>query len=209
MITASHNPYTDNGIKVFNRGYKSNTKEEEAIENSIDHPIMSIKPFGQFVLAKDFEDTYVTLYDAFPTFKSILKVAYDSANGGNYQIAKRMFDHYTQDAFHIGCHPNGLNINVDCGSTHMDHILSYVKKHHLDIGFAFDGDGDRLLVCDQYRIYDGDEIIYMIAKYLVSKGLLKDHHIVLTKMSNPGLLKVLNEDGISYTLTDVGDKYVS
>ncbi len=209
MITASHNPYTDNGIKVFHKGYKTNRKEEADIEYVIDHPITDIKPFGAFSLAKDFNAQYVTLYDTFPAFKTHLNIVYDSANGGNYKIAQKIFDQFAPGSKHIGHHPDGLNINVNCGSTHMDHLQAFVKEHHYDIGFGFDGDGDRMLVCDQERIYDGDEIIYMIASYLRRKHQLKDDHIVLTKMSNPGLLKALTQEHISYTLTDVGDKHVT
>ena len=209
MVTASHNSYTDNGIKVLNQGYKSTPEEEAIIEDVIDHPLTDLKPSGRFEITHDFSKSYERIYEAFPMFKSPLKIVYDSANGGNYVIAKQMFDRYTRTSVHLGNEPDGLNINVDCGSTHMNHIQAYVKNHQYDIGFSFDGDGDRLLVCDQNRIYSGDEIIYMIARFLRKHEQLKDNHVVLTKMSNPGLLKALREDNITYTLTDVGDKYVT
>ncbi len=209
MVTASHNPYTDNGIKVFNKGYKTNSDEEKLIEEVIDHPTTIMSDFGTFKLADDFLELYEKLYDAFPDFKSTIKIAYDSANGGNYEIAKSIFEKYTKSAIQIGNKPDGLNINVDCGSTHMDHIQDYIIENNFDLGISFDGDGDRLLVCDKETIYEGDEIIYVIAKFLRQNLLLKDHHIVLTKMSNPGLLKALRDDDITYSLTDVGDKYVT
>jgi phosphoglucosamine mutase len=209
MVTASHNPYTDNGIKVFNKGFKTTEKEEEIIESFVDNPKQEIKTFGDFNLANDFESTYLKLYDQFNVKKTNLKIAYDSANGANYQIAHKLFNKYVPDAIQIGNTPDGLNINKDCGSTHMNHIQDYVKAHHLDIGFSFDGDGDRLLVCDQEKVYDGDEIIFIISSYLKKKQLLRHNHVVLTKMSNPGILNALKENDIEVSLTDVGDKYVS
>ncbi len=209
MVTASHNPYTDNGIKVFNKGYKTTEQEEAILETFIDVPKYTIKPFENFEFADDFESTYLKIYDQLDIRKSTFKIAYDSANGANYQIAKNLFDRYAKDSIQIGNEPNGLNINLNCGSTHMDSIQNFVKENNLDVGFSFDGDGDRLLVCDSERIYDGDEIIYIIATYLKKKGQLSKNHVVLTKMSNPGILKALKEKGIRYSLTDVGDKYVS
>ncbi len=209
MITASHNPYTDNGIKVFNRGYKTTKAEEQLIEEVIDYPIKKIQAFGQFEYVNNFKSSYLKLYKSFNHFQSKLKIVYDSANGGNYQIAKEVFDLFAPNAIQINNEPDGFNINVNCGSTHMNHIQEVVRSKRCDIGFSFDGDGDRLLVCDQERIYDGDEIIYMIARYMRKNGQLKDDHIVLTRMSNPGLLKALRDDDIKYSLTDVGDKYVS
>jgi phosphoglucosamine mutase len=209
MVTASHNPYTDNGIKVFNKGFKTTEQEEAILETFIDSPKFNIKRFGTFELAEDFKQTYLKIYDQFKIGQTNLKIAYDSANGANYQIAKDLFDTYAKGSIQIGNQPDGLNINRGCGSTHMDFIQKFVKENHLDIGFSFDGDGDRLLVCDQDKVYDGDEIMYIIASYLKKKGELNKNHVVLTKMSNPGILKALKANSIEYSLTDVGDKYVS
>lgn len=209
MVTASHNPYTDNGIKVFNKGYKTTDEEEVILESFIDNPKLTIEPFNDFKFSDDFESTYLNIYQQFKVEPSTLKIAYDSANGANYLIAPKLFNQYVKDAIQIGNTPDGLNINRGYGSTSMKRIFNFVKEHQLDIGFSFDGDGDRLLVCDQEKIYDGDEIIYVITTYLKKKGLLNKNRVVLTKMSNPGILKALKEDDIEYSLTDVGDKYVS
>ena len=209
MITASHNPYTDNGIKVFNKGYKTTLMEEEILETFIDTPKLKIKPFGHFQFAKDFKDTYLKIYEQLNLSKTDLKIAYDSANGANIHIAKSLMDQYAPNSIQLNHQPNGLNINKDCGSTHMNHLFEYVKKNHLDVGFSFDGDGDRVLMCDNNRIYDGDEMIYVIANYLKDKNQLKNNHVVLTKMSNPGILKAFEKHNILVSLTDVGDKYVS
>ena len=209
MITASHNPYMDNGIKVFNKGYKTTEDVEEKLEDFIDNGQVEIKPFGQFSLTKDVTLLYYDIYSKMGLSLSKLKIGYDSANGANYQIARKIMSRINPKAIQISNEPNGLNINLGCGSTHLKPILELVKEKKLDIAFSFDGDGDRIIVIDgDGTVYDGDLIIYLIATYLKKKNLLNKNTVVLTKMSNPGILKALKEKGIDYVLTDVGDKYV-
>ncbi|HAX03356.1 MAG: hypothetical protein A2Y45_00655 [Tenericutes bacterium GWC2_34_14] len=209
MITASHNPYMDNGIKVFNKGYKTTEDVEEKLEDFIDNGQVELKAFGQFSLTKDVTLLYLDIYSKIGLSLSKLKIGYDSANGANYQIAKKIMSRINPKAIQISNEPNGLNINLGCGSTHLKPILELVKEKHLDIAFSFDGDGDRIIVIDgDGTVYDGDLIIYLIATYLKKKNLLNKNTVVLTKMSNPGILKALKDKGIDYVLTDVGDKYV-
>ena len=209
MITASHNPYTDNGIKVFNKGYKTTEDVEALIEDFIDHGKLDLKPFGKLEITNDVLDLYLKIYMDMGLKLSKLKIGYDSANGANYQIAKKIMSRINPKAIQIANEPNGYNINLGCGSTHLKKILELVQEKKLDIAFSFDGDGDRIIVIDgDGTVYDGDLIIYLIATYLKTKNLLNKNTVVLTKMSNPGILKALKEKGIDYVLTDVGDKYV-
>lgn len=209
MITASHNPFTDNGIKVFNKGYKTIETDELKIETFIDYGTLKVEKYGTFTFSDDIEQEYLKIYKPIHLKPSNLKVIYDSANGANHIIAKKLFDIYAPNSIQLGNTPNGKNINLDCGSTHLDHIQSLHHHQSYDIAFSFDGDGDRIIILDgQGHVYDGDLIIYMIAKYLKSKKMLNHDTVVLTKMSNPGLLEALRKHEISYELTDVGDKYV-
>jgi phosphoglucosamine mutase len=209
MITASHNPFMDNGIKVFNKGYKTVEADETKLEDFIDHGTVTYQPFGKLIMSQDIHDEYIKIYDGLNLRPSKLKIGYDSANGANYLIAKEIFNRVNTEATQISAAPNGKNINLNCGSTHLDPIIELIRKKNLDIAFSFDGDGDRIILLDSRgRVYDGDLIIYMIAKYLKSKYLLNKDTVVLTKMSNPGILKALDDKGIKYVLTDVGDKYV-
>jgi phosphoglucosamine mutase len=209
MITASHNPYTDNGIKVFNHGYKTTEMTETDLETFIDFGTIIYQPFGKLIMTDDVHNEYLKIYDQLNLKPSNFKIGYDSANGANYQIAKEIFNRINPRAIQISNIPDGQNINRNCGSTHLEPIIQLIQDEKLDIAFSFDGDGDRIILLDdQARVYDGDLIIYIIGSYLKKRGLLNHNKVVLTKMSNPGILKAFEDQGISYVLTDVGDKYV-
>jgi phosphoglucosamine mutase len=210
MITASHNPYQDNGIKVFNAGRKLFAREEEGIEAVLNGEVQ-VDAATDFVSgAVDLNplETYLELYQDL-LVQTPFKIGLDLANGATYEIGKIVFRQLTPQLRIIGAKPDGKNINENCGSTHLENLIALVREEDLDLGFAFDGDGDRLMVVGaDGKVYDGDHILYILAVYLSERDLLKGNAVVLTKMSNLGLLKALNEKGIRTLLTDVGDKYV-
>ncbi len=210
MITASHNPYTDNGIKVFNSGTKLTEEEELKIEDYIDNnDSFMIQKLGELYSGEEVLDLYLDLIEKMDLYSTDLKVGIDSANGANYLISLGIFRELVEDLYQIGNEPDGKNINNGVGSTHLESIKQLVKDKQLDIGFSFDGDGDRVLVVDnELNEVDGDKLIYVIACYLKELGMLKKDTVVLTKMSNLGIIKALNNKGIEVVLTGVGDKYV-
>lgn len=217
MISASHNPYYDNGIKVINgNGYKLEAEIEEKIEEYIDAP-EDVIPFAtgdNIGCTTDYSigrHRYIGYLMSLATrsFKNI-RVGLDCANGSSYSVAKGVFDALGAKTFTIGMEPDGLNINKDCGSTHIEKLREFVKERNLDIGFAYDGDADRCLaVDDNGEIIDGDAILYLCGRYLKEKGELNNNTIVTTIMSNIGLYKALDKAGILYEKTAVGDKYVN
>ena len=209
MVTASHNPYQDNGIKIFNCGEKSTPEMEELIEKVIDEDI----DLKDVLSGKEFEDASV-IDKYFLNFKSFKKkisfnVGLDLANGATTSSAIEALESFLDDYQVIGNVPNGVNINLDCGSTHLEALQKLVIQNKLDLGFAFDGDGDRVLVIDDLgEIIDGDLLIYLMAKYLKEMNLLNNDVVVLSKMSNLGIIKALEKLGIRVVQTDVGDKYI-
>lgn len=210
MITASHNPYKDNGIKVFDCGKKLSQEQELAIEAYMDSTNeFAVKTVGKTYSGEDVLDVYLDLIESLELYETDLRIGIDSANGANYLIARGIFQELTEFFYQMGDNPNGTNINDGVGSTHLEALQAFVAKWKLDIGFAFDGDGDRVLVVDHDgTIIDGDQLIYILACYLKQQGTLNHDTVVLTKMSNLGIIKALQRQGINTVLTDVGDKYV-
>lgn len=216
MISASHNPYYDNGIKVINeRGEKLEEEVIEKIESYLDGEIGEI-PFAKrdhIGCTVDFSagrNRYIGYLISIATrsFKN-MRVGLDCANGSSFSIAKNVFDALGAETYVLSNQPDGLNINTNCGSTHIGRLMQFVKEKRLDVGFAYDGDADRCLAVDEKgELVDGDKIMYICGKYMKEQGTLVNNTIVTTIMSNFGLYKALEREGIAYEKTAVGDKYV-
>jgi len=216
MISASHNPYYDNGIKVINeKGEKLEESVITEIEKYLDGemeelPFATQDKIGRTVDFAAGRNRYIgyLISTATRSFKN-KKVALDCANGSASAIAKNVFDALGAETHVISNEPNGLNINTGCGSTHMEQLVKFVKEVGADVGFAYDGDADRCLAVDENgNVVDGDGILYICGKYMKEQGLLKNNKVVTTVMSNFGLYKALDREGIEYEKTAVGDKYV-
>ncbi len=216
MISASHNPYYDNGIKLINgKGEKLEQKVIDEIEEYLDGDFDSIpyatmdkigRTVDYFAGRNRYMGYLMTL--AKNSFRNI-KVGLDCSNGSAWSIAKSVFDALGAETYVIHNEPNGTNINMNCGSTHIEVLQQYVKENHLDIGFAYDGDADRCLCVDEMgNLVDGDLILYVAGVYLKQNGELDNNTVVTTVMSNIGLYKAFDAVGIQYEKTDVGDKYV-
>ena len=216
MISASHNSYYDNGIKVINgRGEKLEEETIEKIESYLDGEMGEI-PFakrdaiGRTVDYAAGRNRYIGYLISLATrsFKN-MRVGLDCANGSASAIAKNVFDALGAETHVINNTPDGLNINTNCGSTHIEGLQKYVVENHLDVGFAYDGDADRCLAVDsEGKLVDGDKIPYVCGKYMKEQGTLVNNTVVTTVMSNFGLYKAFEREGISYEKTAVGDKYV-
>lgn len=217
MISASHNPYYDNGLKVINgNGHKLEAEIEEKIEEYIDSeedsiPLATREEIGCTIDYSVGRHRYIGYLMSLATrsFKNV-RVGLDCANGSSYSVAKGVFDALGAKTFAIGMEPDGTNINANCGSTHIENLQKYVVENNLDVGFAYDGDADRCLaIDDRGEVIDGDAILYLCGCYLKEKGELNNDTIVTTIMSNIGLYKALDQKGIKYEKTAVGDKYVN
>lgn len=217
MISASHNPYYDNGIKIIDAlGHKMSSDVEDQIEKYIDGELEEI-PFarkddiGRTIDHSMGRNRYIGYLMSIPTrsFNDI-KVGLDCSNGASSAIAKSVFDALGAKTYVINNEPDGVNINTNCGSTHIEVLQNFVKKNGLDIGFAYDGDADRCIAVDEFgRVVDGDGILYVCGKHLKQHGELECDTVVATVMSNLGLFKAFDKCGIQYDVTAVGDKYVN
>ena len=216
MISASHNPYYDNGIKLLNsNGEKMDEQLLDAIEAYIDDgtdlPYAEREKIGRTVDYAAGRNRYIGYLISLATrsYKDY-RIGLDCANGSTWQMAKSVFDALGADTYVINNHPDGLNINVDCGSTHIERLRDFVLQNRLDVGFAFDGDADRCLAVDEKgNVVNGDHILYVCAKYMMERGTFGNSKVVTTIMSNMGLYKALDALGIGYEKTAVGDKYVA
>ena len=215
MISASHNPYQDNGIKIFGPdGFKLTDEQELEIESLIDNSEQiknaSFEKIGKVYGGNELTQKYIQhIKQSITGDLSDIKIALDCANGATTGVAPFIFGDLEADIETIGCQPNGININDNVGSTKIETISEFVKENNVDVGFAFDGDGDRVLAVDaEGNVVDGDKIMFILAKHLKEQGELKDNMVVSTVMSNIGFYKAIEENGLQSVKTAVGDRYV-
>ena len=223
MISASHNPFYDNGIKLLNSaGEKMDEQTISLIEDYIDGKLVVFGqqrvdlPYGKreqvgvtvdYVSGRNRYVGYLISLGLF-SFKG-MKIGLDCANGAAWNVAKAVFDALGAKTYVINADPDGTNINENAGSTHIEYLQKYVVEQGLDVGFAYDGDADRCLCVDEKgNVVNGDHILYILGQYMQQKGQLDNNTVVTTVMSNFGLYKALDEKGIAYAKTAVGDKYV-
>ena len=223
MITASHNPFYDNGIKIINRfGEKLDDHTTALIESYLDGDLAALSVVGNdlplaqkerigcivdYVAGRNRYVAYLISL-ASHSYKN-LRIGIDCANGASWMIANSVFSALGAQTVVIGAEPDGLNVNADCGSTHTERLCKLVKEQHLDIGFAFDGDADRCIAVDENgKVVDGDGIMYILAHRLKERGMLNGNTIVATVMSNSGFVESLDRMGIRCEQTPVGDRFV-
>ena len=216
MISASHNPFYDNGIKIINGyGHKLEAEVEAKVEKYLDgdseeRPLATGADIGRTVDFSAGRNRYVGYLISLPTrsFKH-MRVGLDCANGSSSAIAKSVFDALGARTYVIHNEPDGVNINTNCGSTHIEVLQQFVRENHLDVGFAYDGDADRCIAVDENgNVVNGDMILYVCGKYMKEQNALRGDTIVTTVMSNLGLYKACDKIGLKYEKTAVGDKYV-
>ena len=217
MISASHNPFYDNGIKILNgNGQKIEAEVEERIEDYIDGKVAELphavaEDIGRTVDFASGRNRYIGYLISIPSrdFKK-LRIGLDCANGSSSAIAKSVFEALQAKTFVIHNQPDGTNINRGCGSTHIEELQKFVTENRLDMGFAYDGDADRCIAVDHCgNVVNGDRIMYICGKYMHNNGRLNNDTVVTTVMSNIGLYKALEREGLRYEQTAVGDKYVA
>jgi len=216
MISASHNPYYDNGIKLFDAyGNKLDVEVEKAIEDIYFNEEFELKTEKQIGKSKRIDDVVgryiVHIKDSFPKNKNLssLRIVIDTANGAAYKVAKTVFEELGADVITLNDKPNGYNINENCGAMHPQELANKVREYRADIGFAFDGDADRLVVVDENgEIVDGDKLIGALAMYLKKHNKLKNDGVAVTIMSNSALEDFLAKNGIKTYRSKVGDKFV-
>ena len=223
MISASHNPFYDNGIKLLNgHGEKMENEVIDLVEAYLDGNLVAFGesypeiPFAlkdkigrtvDYVAGRNRYIGYLISLGMY-SFKGV-KVGLDCANGASWNIAKSVFDALGAKTYVINAAPDGVNINEDAGSTHIENLQKFVLENELDVGFAYDGDADRCLCVDEKgQVVSGDHILYVLGNYMKEKGQLDNNTVVTTIMSNFGLYKALDNCGIDYAKTAVGDKYV-
>ena len=216
MISASHNPYYDNGIKIVNgKGEKMDESFTDELERYLDGeygeiPYATRENIGKTIDYYGGRNQYIGyLISMARNSYQGYKVGLDCANGSTWMIAKSVFDALGAQTFVINNQPDGTNINRDCGSTHIEHLQKLVVDEGLDVGFAFDGDADRCLAVDEKgNVVNGDLILYIYGRFMKERGNLTDNTVVTTVMSNYGLYKAFDDIGIQYKQTAVGDRFV-
>ena len=217
MISASHNPYYDNGIKFFGPdGYKLSDEQELKIEDLVDNPskiiLASSDSIGRAKRVEDARARYIEFAKRTyvgDTGLDGLRIVIDTANGASYQTAPLALWELGAEIIKIGDEPNGVNINAECGSTHPEAMCQRVRETRADIGIALDGDADRVIICDQNgRVIDGDQIMALVATSFAARGQLRGGGLVATIMSNLGLERLMESKGLTLARTKVGDRYV-